>query len=149
MLTGKKAFEGKSQLSVASDILEKEPEAIAKLKPLTPHPLDHVIRCLAKQREDRWQSAHDLKLELQWINDGRSQGTWTPGTATATPPTTGRMLVFWTALSVLIAAITGIVAWMLKPIPRQQVSRAVITLPPGQRLAELEEPALALSNDGT
>jgi serine/threonine-protein kinase len=50
---------------------------------------------------------------------------------------------------VLIAAITGIAAWVLKPVPRQQVSRTVITLPPGQRLAELEEPALALSNDGT
>src|SRR5499425_2730883 len=79
MVTGQQAFEGKSRLSVASAILEKEPEAIAKLKPLTPHVLDHVIRrCLAKHREDRWQSAHDLKLELQWINDSRSQGTWAP-----------------------------------------------------------------------
>ena len=150
MVTGQKAFEGKSRLSVASAVLEKEPEAIAKLKPLTPPVLDHVIRrCLAKQREDRWQSAHDLNLELQWVNDSRSQGTWIPGSATASPPTSARRLMLWAALSVLIAAITGIVAWMLKPIPRQQVSRAVITLPPGQHLAELEEPALALSNDGT
>ena len=49
MLTGKKAFEGKSQLSVASAILEKEPEAISAMKPLTPPALDHAIRrCLAK-----------------------------------------------------------------------------------------------------
>src|SRR5215468_9279895 len=107
MVTGQKAFEGKSRLSVASAILEKEPEAIAKLKPLTPPVLDHVIcRCLAKQREDRWQSAHDLKLELQWVNDSRSQGTWTLGTASAIPPTSGRKLLFWAALSVLLAAIT-------------------------------------------
>jgi len=150
MVTGQQAFEGKSRLSVASAILEKEPEAIAKLKPLTPHVLDHVIRrCLAKHREDRWQSAHDLKLELQWINDSQSQGTWAPTNTTATAPTSGRKLLLWAFLSVLLATITGIVAWMLKPVPRQQVSRSVITLPVGQRLAELEEPALALSNDGT
>jgi eukaryotic-like serine/threonine-protein kinase len=150
MVTGQKAFEGKSRLSVASAILEKEPKAITNLKPLAPHVLDHVIcRCLAKQRQDRWQSAYDLKLELQWVSDSLSQGKWNPGPASAMPPRSGRTLLFWAALSVLLAAITGMAAWMLKPIPRPQVSRAVITLPPGQHLAELEEPALALSNDGT
>src|SRR5499425_3153909 len=68
MLTGKKAFEGKSQLSVASAILEKEPEAISALKPLTPPVLDHAIRkCLAKTPDERWQSASDVASELKWI----------------------------------------------------------------------------------
>jgi len=49
----------------------------------------------------------------------------------------------------LLATLTGVAAWMVKPIPRPLVSSTVITLPPGQRLAELEEPAIALSNDGT
>ena len=62
MVTGKKAFEGKSHLSVASAILEKEPAPISEVKPLTPPALDHVIRkCLAKIPDDRWQSAADIK----------------------------------------------------------------------------------------
>src|ERR1700682_3332007 len=70
MVTGKKAFEGKSQLSVASAILEKDPEPISTLQPLTPPALDHAIRrCLAKDREQRWQNARDLAGELHWIGE--------------------------------------------------------------------------------
>src|SRR5438445_4525417 len=48
LLTGKRAFEGKSQLSVASAILEKEPESISAAKPMTPPALEHVVKkCLS------------------------------------------------------------------------------------------------------
>src|SRR5499427_5075631 len=58
MVTGKKAFEGKSQLSVASAILEKDPTQISAIKPATPPVLDHAIKkCLAKVPDERWQSA--------------------------------------------------------------------------------------------
>ena len=74
MLTGKLAFPGKSQLSVASAIMEKEPEPISNTKPLTPPALDHAIRlCLAKSPENRWQTARDLALDLNWIAEGGSQ----------------------------------------------------------------------------
>src|SRR5262249_13243560 len=76
MLTGKKAFEGKSQLSVASAILEKEPAPITVLKPMMPSALDHVIRrCLTKEQQKRWQNAADLSCELQWIAESSSQGS--------------------------------------------------------------------------
>src|SRR5215469_4838089 len=68
MLTGKRAFEGKSQISVASAILEKEPQPIREIKPMTPAALDQVIRrCLAKDPDERWQTARDLAYELNWI----------------------------------------------------------------------------------
>src|ERR1700687_3218005 len=68
MATGKRAFEGKSQLTVASAILEKEPERVTILQPNAPAALDHVIRtCLAKNPDDRYQSARDVKLELSWV----------------------------------------------------------------------------------
>jgi serine/threonine protein kinase len=69
MVTGQRAFQGKSQLSVASAILEKEPAPISSIKPMTPPALDHAIRrCLAKDAEERWQSARDLALELKPIS---------------------------------------------------------------------------------
>src|SRR5208282_3839996 len=79
--TGKRAFEGKTQISVASAILEKEPEPISALRPLTPPALEQVVKgCLAKSPDDRFQTAHDVKLQLQWIGESASQ----PGTVPAT-----------------------------------------------------------------
>ncbi len=74
MVTGKRAFEGTSQLTVASAILEKEPVPISAVKPLLPLALDHAIKkCLAKVPDDRWQSASDLASELKWIAESGSQ----------------------------------------------------------------------------
>lgn len=74
MLSGKRPFQGKSQLSLASAILEQEPAPISSMQPLTPPALDQVVRtCLAKEPDERFQSAHDLKLQLQWIAEGGSQ----------------------------------------------------------------------------
>src|SRR5262249_2261526 len=74
MLTGEKAFSGKSQLSVGSAILEQEPAPINSIKPMTPLALEHAIRrCLAKDPEERWQAARDLELELKWAGAAGSQ----------------------------------------------------------------------------
>src|ERR1700680_66730 len=76
MLTGKRAFQAKTQLSVASAILESEPVPLNSIRPLTPVNLDHAIRrSLTKDRDDRWQTARDFSSELKWIgeNPGRGQ----------------------------------------------------------------------------
>jgi eukaryotic-like serine/threonine-protein kinase len=74
MLTGKRAFEGKTQLSVASAILEGEPAPLNSIKPLTPVNLDHAIRrSLIKDRDDRWQTARDFSSELKWIGENASR----------------------------------------------------------------------------
>jgi len=73
MVSGKRAFEGKTLVSVAASILEKEPEPIRTLQPLTPTSLERVIqKCLAKDPDSRWQSAGDLASELKWIAEGSS-----------------------------------------------------------------------------
>ena len=91
MATGKRAFEGKSQISVASAILEKDPGPISAAKPLTPVAFDHLVAaCLAKDREERFQSAHDVRLELKAI----SKSPLSPAVAPAPPsPTLGPRLL--------------------------------------------------------
>jgi serine/threonine protein kinase len=74
MLTGKKAFEGKSQASLIAAILTHDPPSLVSLQPLTPLALDRVVRkYLAKDPDARWQSANDLCDELKWIAEAPAQ----------------------------------------------------------------------------
>jgi serine/threonine protein kinase len=80
MVTGRRAFEGKSQLSVLTAILEKDPEPVSAIQPATPVALEHAVRiCLEKDPEDRFQSAHDLRLQLSWVESMGSQVTTAVG----------------------------------------------------------------------
>jgi serine/threonine protein kinase len=73
MITGARPFGGKSQISVASAILEKEPEPISAVQPLTPPALEHIVTaCLAKNPDDRLQTAHDIALQLKWIAQNKT-----------------------------------------------------------------------------
>src|SRR5215472_6141230 len=106
MVTGKRAFEGKSQISVAGAILEKEPEPISAIKPMTPPLLDHAVKkCLAKAPDERWQSASDLASELKWIGE-----TWASGAALL--PVSGRQrkreLLAWITAGIgIVTALIG------------------------------------------
>ena len=74
MATGRRAFEGKNRTSLIAAIVSAQPPPISQLQPLTPPALEHVVaKCLAKDVEDRWQSAHDVADELRWISDAGSQ----------------------------------------------------------------------------
>jgi eukaryotic-like serine/threonine-protein kinase len=74
MATGRKAFSGASQASLVSAIMKEDPAPISQIQPMTPPALDRVVRtCLAKDPEERWQSAHDVGGELKWIAQVGSQ----------------------------------------------------------------------------
>jgi serine/threonine protein kinase/Tol biopolymer transport system component len=109
MITGRRAFEGKSQLSVLSAILEREPEPISKIQPLTPTALDHVIHdSLAKDPEARWQNAADVARELRWIASGGASVI----TAAPEPPRNPlRERLLWAAVAVLAALLASFV-WL-------------------------------------
>ncbi len=73
MVTGRRAFEGKSQLSVFTAILEKDPEPISASQPLVPPMLARVVHaCLAKDPAERFQSAHDVAMDLRWVESTRA-----------------------------------------------------------------------------
>ncbi len=71
MATGEAAFSGKSRASLIASILTAEPLPMRTRQPMTPSALERTVRrCLAKDPEDRWQSASDLSVELQWTAEG-------------------------------------------------------------------------------
>jgi eukaryotic-like serine/threonine-protein kinase len=105
MITGRRAFEGKSQLSVFTAILEKDPEPITASQPLAPPMLDRLVRaCLAKDPADRFQSAHDIAMDLRWIGES-TQADAAP-TESAKP--SAQLSKSWTA--VLGGVLFGLVA---------------------------------------
>src|SRR5882762_1064253 len=150
MATGKRAFEGKSQASLIAAILEREPPAMVSLQPMTPPAFDRAVKkCLDKEPEKRWQAASDMCDELKWIAEGGSQVTLASAAAVKGFRLLGRRwLILSVGVMLLVAAIAGIAIWNPKPSPPQPVSRVVITLPPNERLAGLDQPAVALSSDG-
>jgi Tol biopolymer transport system component len=124
MLTGKCAFPGKSHLSVASAILEKEPEPIIVVKPLTPPALEHVIRrSLAKDPEERWQTARDFALELNGIAESVPSGV--PKTAADRTAFRERILMAAAVLAAGAAIAFGIL-YAKRPVPDTRVTRTYI-----------------------
>ena len=74
MATGQRAFQGQSRTSLIAAIVGGEPRPLRELQPLTPPSLEHVIaKCLKKEPDERWQSAHDIAGEMLWISEGGSQ----------------------------------------------------------------------------
>ena len=85
MATGRKAFDGATQASVIAAIIERDPPPMSTLQPLTPPALERVVRrCLAKDQDDRWQTARDLLEEVKWLRD--NSGTTVPPRAAPTRP---------------------------------------------------------------
>jgi Tol biopolymer transport system component len=75
MLSGKKAFEGKSRAVLVASIATTDPDPLSKAAPYAPPALEHILkRCLAKDPDDRWQTVHDLMTQFLWITQGGSAG---------------------------------------------------------------------------
>jgi len=143
MATGRKAFEGQSRASVIAGILEREPPPLSTLTPMITAALDRVVRkCLAKDPDQRWQSAQDLKDELQWIAAGGSQAS------VPMPPTahrTSREKLAWAFAALAVVAAAAVSAIHFREAPPEQATIRFSVLPPGK--TSFDGP-LALSPDG-
>jgi Tol biopolymer transport system component len=100
MATGRKAFTGSSQASLVSAILRDEPQPISQIQPMSPAALDRVVKtCLAKDPEDRWQSAGDVAKELRWVAEGSQAAAAVP--AMSAPRRRRREWMAWAAAGLL------------------------------------------------
>jgi len=149
MLTGKRAFDGASPATVIAAIMERPAPSITELAPPA---LDRVLkRCLEKDPENRWQSARDLKAELEWIAQTPSAGS------TAVALVRRRPWLPWVVAG-LLAVLAAVASWIayrstrsaeLKPLVRLDVDLGrdvnltavggsdVIISPDGSRIAYL------------
>ena len=142
MTTGRRAFSGATRASLVTSIMSKEPEPISTIAPMTPPALDRVVRnCIAKDPEDRWQSAHDVGSELQWIAQAGSQAGVPALVATRRK---SRERLIWGAAVLAAAAVAAGIARRTARRPEGDLAsvRFDVPCPAG------EFSALALSSDG-
>jgi len=151
MATGKPAFNGGSRASLIASILTTEPIPISQTQPLTPPPLERIVRrCLAKDPDERWQSAADLASELKWVSS-ESSGTQfaVPGRGTPKRELDWKL---WGMVAMALLAISAILFhFFSRPAPPPSArTRWIISPPEGTSfLATGDAPApVAISPDG-
>jgi len=150
MATGRAAFDGKSQASLIGAILKDEPQPISALQPLSPPVFDTLIAtCLAKDPDERWQSAGDLARQLRMLQGGASQSS-AALSSRAPGPRPWRMAVPFTVTAIMAAVGGAVTSALLRapptvPLP---ISRFVITPSADGPLANAQGYDIAISPDG-
>jgi Tol biopolymer transport system component len=146
MITGRRAFSGRSPASLLGAILKEDPPPIGQLQPTAPPALERLVKaCLAKDPDDRLQSAHDVRLQLRWIQEGGSSAGLP---APVTTHRRNRERAAWIAVAVVgalwLATLVPAVRSLRTPEPPPKVVFTVVTpdVLTGDALS------LALSPDG-
>jgi serine/threonine-protein kinase len=132
MVTGRRPFEANSEASLIAAILDRDPPPMASIAPLAPPALERLVRkCLAKDRERRWQSAADLADELSWI--AQSSGAQQPAVARRRSKLTAYLL--WALAAAIAAGLAIPIALTIlkqRPAPPAGIARQLgIALPEG------------------
>ncbi|HSD72286.1 MAG TPA: protein kinase [Thermoanaerobaculia bacterium] len=145
MATGQKAFSGKSQASLISSIMGSQPPPVSAVSPMTPPAFDRVVRtCLAKDADDRWQTAHDVMLELKWVAEGGS-AAGLPAPVVAKRKNRER---FWMAASAILGIATVLLAVRsFRPSTSETRPVRLSLLPPANAAYE-SMTSMAVSPDG-
>jgi len=125
MAAGRPAFVGKTKASLIAAILSAEPTPIATLQPMTPPALDRLVRgCLEKDPDERWQTAHDVKLQLRAIAEGGSQ-SGVPAPVVAQRKNRERLLLAGLGVTTLAAALLGVLYAKRAPEPARVVRASI------------------------
>ncbi|HET7290948.1 MAG TPA: protein kinase, partial [Vicinamibacteria bacterium] len=132
MVTGRKAFEGKSKASLITAIMGSEPAPLTTLAPMAPPALERVVRtCLAKEPDERWQSAHDVAAELRWIAEAGSQAG---APAPVVSRRKNRERVAWVTAGLALVAAGWLGLTRARPAASPVALRTNILLPENVRL---------------
>jgi serine/threonine protein kinase len=150
MSTGRRAFEGNSQASVIAAILEHDPPPISAFQKMAPPALDRIVKkAMAKDPDNRWQTARDLRDELKWISEQDIRAS----SAVPQPKSDGRRNWFagLTAL-VLFATLLMVFRYLPRGGTPERAVRFSVSLPEGTRFTSTETagptPQMAVSPDG-
>jgi serine/threonine protein kinase/Tol biopolymer transport system component len=148
MVTGKPAFSGKSRASLIASILTNDPPPITQLQPMASPAVERVVRkCLAKDPDERWQSAGDLASELNWILAAGSQA------GAAAPQFIPRKLrdrAIWTGALVALTFLAAYVGWQSRSGEgRNSPVHLAVTLPAGNVLINTSTEPMAITPDGS
>jgi Tol biopolymer transport system component len=148
MAAGKRAFEGKTVASAMAAVLERDPAPISSVRPMTPPALDRLVKtCLVKDPDERWQTAHDVRLQLRQITEGGSQSGVAGSTSAAAPLAADKnrqRYLRWAVLALIAAGAAAAGYFAREPHPTPPVWGGLnITGELG------EEGSFVLSNDGS
>jgi Tol biopolymer transport system component len=141
MITGQRAFTGNTHASLLSSILKDAPRPIIELQPLTPTLLEHIVsRCLAKDRDDRWQSASDLTRELRWLSESGVSARMSASTLSRAARPARLMRGAGLALVGLLVGVAATMVAERRRGPsgeRADVARAMVSVAPAEYLQAL------------
>jgi eukaryotic-like serine/threonine-protein kinase len=148
MSTGQRAFIAKSRASLIAAIVKEQPRPISEIQPLAPPAFEHIVtKCLAKDPEDRWQSALDVAQELRWVGEGGSQ-VGVPAPVAATKRSDARLAWSAAAVAIVVAIVATLMAWrVVRSIGAPQVMRFSAPNTLSSRPVETYG-AIAISPDG-
>jgi len=146
MATGRRAFSGESRASLTAEILRAEPPPIASLQPSAPPFLEHIIRrCIAKDPKARWQSASDVRQELDWVPQSQPRTVESASRKRWIAPA----LVAFLVIATLLAVFAATNRWFHPATGYSETGRFWLTLPDALRIAEVpSSPQIAISPDG-
>ncbi len=131
MATGRKAFESSNRASLIAAILSSEPPSISSIQPTTPPALDRLVKtCLAKDPDERWQSAGDVARELKWIAEGSAPGGTALRVDAVRQKRRERLAWAVAAVAILFGALAAFLA--RRSPPPEELTRFTIMPPSGQ-----------------
>jgi Tol biopolymer transport system component len=140
MATGRRAFLGATQASLIGAIMHERPQPVSALQPMTPPAFDRVIQtCLAKDAEERWQTAHDVKLQLEWIAEGGSV-VGLPAPVAARRKSRERLA--WIVAAAAAAGAGVLLAGFLSRAPAKPVQTR-FQIPPPPELTSVDSPRVS------
>ncbi|MBZ5594925.1 MAG: serine/threonine-protein kinase [Acidobacteriia bacterium] len=131
MATGKRAFGGKTTASVIAAVLERDPAPISSVQPMSPRALDRVIKtCLAKDPDERFQTVHDLKLQLRWIAEGAVSSASQAASAPVAGKGKSREKLGWMLAGALALLLLASVTWISRRSHTAESAPVLAFIPP-------------------